>query len=217
MDSKGLFISFEGGEGSGKTTQINLLAKRLEEEGHQVLMTREPGGTPEAEKIRDLLVQREGGNWTPTAEALLFFAARHMHVEQLIKPALNEGYIVLCDRFTDSTRAYQSHGHGMDHEIIERMNRLVLGNFQPDLTIILDLPVEEGIKRSTLKNQAAGEHSREFTEDRYEQMDKAFHERLRQGYLAIARKEGERCKVVNANTTMEEVAEQIYQETMRHV
>lgn len=217
MQASGLFITFEGGEGSGKTTQIGLLKERLEFEGFDVISTREPGGTNDAEKIRDLLVQREGGNWTPMSECLLFFAARHMHVEQLIKPALSRGKIVLCDRFTDSTRAYQSAGHGMDQEIIERMNRLVLAGFEPDLTFILDLPVEEGIKRSQIKNKEAGQNTREYTEDRYETMDKTFHERLRQGYLSLAKKDPMRCRIIDGKNSLEEIQTKIYNEVKSRV
>ena len=119
MAGKGFFITFEGGEGSGKTTQINLLEDKLKALSHKVVTTREPGGTPEAEKIRTLLVHRDGGDWTPTAECLLFFAARNMHVETLIKPSLTAGKVVISDRFADSTRAYQSAGNGLAQETIE--------------------------------------------------------------------------------------------------
>lgn len=129
---KGLFITFEGGEGSGKTTQINRLAHTLSQTGQKILTTREPGGTPEGEKIRNLLVQREGGNWTPTAEILLLFAARVMHVEKIIKPALEDNKIVICDRFTDSTIAYQGYGHSHNIDSIEKIGALSLGDFGPD-------------------------------------------------------------------------------------
>ena len=192
MTAKGLFITLEGGEGTGKSTQIKLLADKLSAQGHEVIITREPGGTPEAEKIRDLLVHRDGGNWTPMAETLLFFAARAMHVETLIKPALAEGKIVISDRFTDSTRAYQSYGHGMEPDIIESFVQLSLGGFEPDLTFILDIDVTAGLERAG--KRIAGEGS---AEDRFEKMDIAFHERLRQGFLEIAARNPERCAIID--------------------
>lgn len=192
----GLFITLEGGEGAGKSTQSRRLKAALEERGYDVILTREPGGTPEAEKIRDLLVQRDGGDWTPMAECLLFFAARQMHVETLIKPALADGKIVICDRFTDSTIAYQGYGHGFDIATIEQIATLSLGNFKPDLTFILDLPVSEGLSRSLKqKDLAAG---KENTEDRFEKLKTDFHEKLRQGFLEIAKKNEARCIVVDA-------------------
>ena len=184
---QGLFITFEGGEGSGKTTQIRTLAAALQKKGLAVLTTREPGGTPEAEVIRKLLVQRDGGNWTPMAEALLLFAARTMHVDHLIKPALAEGKIVISDRFTDSTRAYQGYGHGLPHEKIEELVQLSLGGFEPDLTIIIDLPVETGLKRAGRRIVRDGSG-----EDRFENLDLSFHKKLRDGYLEIARKNAKR-------------------------
>lgn len=200
----GLFITLEGGEGSGKTTQIELLAAALEEWGYDVIQTREPGGTEESEKIRELLVDRKGGNWTPVAECLLFFAARNMHVETLIKPALAAGKIVISDRFADSTRAYQSYGHGLDLEIVEKINNLSLGSFQPDLTFIMDLPVETGLERAGKRLEA--DHS---AEDRFEQLDTDFHEKLRQGYLNIAAKNQGRCVVMDAKQSIEDITEEL--------
>lgn len=204
MTQPGLFITFEGGEGAGKSTQARRLKDYLESRGREVVLTREPGGTPEAEKIRDLLVQRDGGNWTPLAECLLFFAARQMHVETLIKPALREGKIVICDRFTDSTRAYQSFGHGFSLETIEKLNQVALDGFSPDLTFILDLPVETGLQRSfSQKEKSAG---REATEDRFEKLDRGFHDKLRQGFLTIAAAEPRRCRVIDATQSVEDIA-----------
>jgi dTMP kinase len=204
MSPTGLFITLEGGEGSGKSTQIRRLAGFLEKQGHAVIVTREPGGTPEAEKIRNLLVQRDGGDWTPLTECLLLFAARVMHVETLIKPALAAGKIVISDRFTDSTRAYQSYGHGVDRDVIEKLNTLTLGDFKPDVTFILDVEVEEGLARAG-KRLARDESS----EDKYELLGPSFHQRLRDGYLAIAAREPGRCHVVNANGTLDEVTDAI--------
>lgn len=207
MTARGVLITLEGGEGAGKSTQSRKLKEYLEAQGRTVILTREPGGTPEAEKIRDLLVQRDGGNWTPLAECLLFFAARQMHVETLIKPALKDGKIVICDRFTDSTRAYQSYGHGFSLETIEKLNDVALDGFAPDLTLILDLPVEMGLERSfAQKEKSAG---REATEDRFEKLDRSFHEKLRQGFLDIAKNNPQRCRVIDATRSAEAMFDDI--------
>lgn len=205
--TKGLFITFEGGEGAGKTTQARKLKEYLEGEGFEVVLTREPGGTPEAEKIRDLLVQRDSGNWTPMAECVLFFAARQMHIETLIKPALADGKIVICDRFTDSTRAYQGYGRGFDLKAIESLNDIVIGKFQPDLTLIFDLPVEDGLQRSL--SQKAKASGLESTEDKFEKLDHDFHERMRQGYLEIARQNSERCVIIDASRLPDDIFPEI--------
>jgi dTMP kinase len=204
----GLFISFEGGEGSGKTTQINRLAQALVKEGHKVQTTREPGGTPEAEKIRSLLVQRDGGNWSPLSEVLLLFAARTLHVEKVIKPALESGKIVISDRFTDSTRAYQGYGHGLPLEKIEEIDRAVLEGFKPDLTFILDIDAAAGLARS--ERRLAGEHFMGArTEDRFEKLELEFHERLRAGFLSIAGSDPARCRVIDAAQNLDSIAAQI--------
>ncbi|OFW87224.1 MAG: dTMP kinase [Alphaproteobacteria bacterium RIFCSPHIGHO2_02_FULL_46_13] len=200
---KGLFITLEGGEGAGKSTQSRRLKSALESAGRDVVLTREPGGTPEAEKIRDLLVQRDGGNWTPMAECLLFFAARQMHVETLIKPAIAAGKIVICDRFTDSTIAYQGYGHGFDISTIQQVAKLSLGDFKPDLTFILDLPVADGLARSLKQKDMAG--GKENTEDRFKKLKIDFHEKLRQGFLTIAKHEPSRCVVVDAGGSADDV------------
>jgi len=200
----GFFITLEGGEGAGKTTQARKLKESLEADGREVILTREPGGVPEAEKIRDLLVQREGGNWTPMAECLLFFAARQMHVETLIKPAIIAGKIVICDRFTDSTRAYQGYGHGFSLEAIEGIKNIALPGFEPDFTFIFDLPVEAGLQRSFAQKEKS--QGREATEDRFEKLDRAFHEKLRLGFLEIARQNPQRCHVIDATRTPDEIS-----------
>lgn len=200
---KGLFITLEGGEGAGKSTQSRRLKAALEDAGRDVILTREPGGTPEAEKIRDLLVQRDGGNWTPMAECLLFFAARQMHVETLIKPALAAGKVVICDRFTDSTIAYQGYGHGFDLSIIQQVAALSLGGFKPDLTFILDLPVTDGLARSLKQKDVSS--GKENTEDRFEKLQHDFHEKLRQGFLKIAAEDQKRCVVVDATQNADDV------------
>lgn len=199
--AKGFFITLEGGEGSGKTTQIKRLADTLKAAGRETVITREPGGTPEAEKIRDLLVRRDGGDWTPLTECLLLFAARVMHVEKLIKPALAAGKVVISDRFADSTRAYQSYGHGLPLQTVESLNALSLGTFQPDLTFILDMDVEEGLARSGKRLAAA-----RSAEDKFESLDMDFHRRLRHGYLEIAKMNPARCVVIDAGRGMDDVA-----------
>lgn len=195
---KGLFITFEGGEGAGKTTQIRILGERLRALGHEVVVTREPGGTPEAEKIRDLLVQREGCAWTGMAECLLFFAARVMHVQNLIRPALEVGKIVLCDRFTDSTIAYQAGGRGLPVEKVRALAALALEGFGPDRTFILDIDPVEGLLRSEAR-LAGASAMKEKHEDRFERLDLSFHRALRQAYLDIAQAEPERCRIIEGS------------------
>lgn len=205
---KGLFITFEGGEGAGKTTQIKAIAEWLNNQGIEVVSTREPGGTPEAEKLRDLLVKRDGGNWTAEAEVLLFFAARHMHVTDVIKPALEKGKVVICDRFTDSTRAYQAYGHGQDLQFINKVNDLVLQGFEPDLTFILDIPAKDGLARSERRQSEIGSDDA-ASEDRFEKLDIAFHEKLRQGFLDIAQNDPDRCFVIDALQKPDEITNRL--------
>ena len=193
---KGRFITLEGGEGAGKSTQIRLLQGVLENAGHKVLTTREPGGSPGGEAIRDLLVKGDTA-WEPLTEALLNYAARHEHLEKVILPALNEGTWVLCDRFADSTMAYQGYGHAMNREVIRRLHRLVVDDVMPDLTLIFDMPVDEGLKRAVARGDG---------EDRYERMGKDFHERLREGFLEIAKKDPARCFVIDATGDIDTVA-----------
>lgn len=197
---RGKFITFEGGEGAGKTTQIKRLADRLSAAGLQVTTTREPGGSPGAEQIRALLVNGPAERWSATTEALLHFAARRDHLEKTIIPALDAGHWVLCDRFVDSTMAYQGYGHELGREVIEQLQAIVVGKLLPDLTVIMDIAPEDGLKR-------AG--SRAGGEDRYESMAVAFHRRLRDGFLDIAGRAPERCALVPANGTIEEIESQI--------
>jgi dTMP kinase len=196
----GKFITLEGGEGTGKSTQAALLAGHLERAGIEVLLTREPGGAPGAEEIRKLLVEGAPGRWDGISEALLHFAARRTHLAQTVLPAIKRGQWVISDRFADSTMAYQSYGLGVEREAVEALYRIVVGSFAPDLTIILDLSTELGLKRS---------RGRESGEDRYERMDTQFHERLRQGFLDIARREPERCAVIETVGAKEEVEAKI--------
>ncbi|MAO54357.1 MAG: dTMP kinase [Rhodospirillaceae bacterium] len=196
----GKFITFEGGEGGGKSTQLALLAKVLEDAGIEVVTTREPGGTSGAEEIRDLLVRGTTDRWAPLAEVLLHFAARIDHVEKVIQPALETGAWVLCDRFTDSTMAYQGGGHGLGFDRIRELHHQILGNFRPDLTLILDLPVEEGLARA---------FGRAGAEDRYERMDLGFHERIRATFLAIGEEEPNRCAIIDATGGVDDVQRDI--------
>jgi dTMP kinase len=197
----GKFITLEGGEGAGKSTQIRLLADRLRSRGIEVQTTREPGGAPGAEAIRTLLVEGEPGRWTPMTETLLHFAARSDHLARTINPARAQGIWVISDRFADSTRAYQGAGQGINPDVVSRLYDLTVGADGPDLTLILDLPVEIGLER------AAG---RGGAEDRYERMGVEFHQTLRAGFLAIAQAEPERCVVIDADAPVEVVAERIW-------
>ncbi len=200
------FITLEGGEGAGKTTQIKLLADNLRSSGQKVITTREPGGAPEAERIRDLLVTGAPGRWTALSEILLLYAARQEHLRQTIRPALAAGTWVVCDRFSDSTRAYQGHAMGAGVEVVSFLDRHVVGETEPDLTFILDLPVEEGLRRA--RERAGGE-------DRYEQMGAAFHERLRQAFLEIAAAAPERCVVIDGTAPIADVAATLW-DHVRH-
>ncbi len=203
----GLFITFEGGEGAGKTTQVNRLARALSERGHYVVTTREPGGTPESERIRQLLVQRDAFNWNPIAETLMFFAARSMHIESVIKPALKEGSIVISDRFTDSTVAYQGYGKGLDLDKIREIEKVSIDSFKPDLTVLLDIDINKGLERST--KQLSTKLGYEKTEDRFERMENEFHEKLRQGFLDIAKKDKKRIQTFDATKEADVLAKDI--------
>ena len=195
----GLFITLEGGEGAGKSTQIQMLKSALEEIGYSLLLTREPGGSKGGELIRPLLVSGQA-DWDAVSETLLFSAARRDHLTHKVWPALKEGKIVLCDRFADSTLAYQGYGRGDNpktQQIVKRLYKIVAGDFEPDLTLILDIDPKIGLKRSC---DRAGN-----TEKRFENMDFSFHENLRNGFLKIASDNPKRCHVVDANRTPEEV------------
>lgn len=194
--TRGIFITFEGGEGAGKSTQIRRLAERLRADGRDVVLTREPGGSPGAESIRELLLNGETDRWSPLTEALLMNAARRDHIERVIAPALARGAVVLCDRFADSTRAYQGAGGAVDPAVIAQLEAAVVGDMRPDLTLIFDLPVEEGLRRALSRNGG---------EERFEAKGAAFHERLRAAYLDIARAEPERCVLVDATATLDAV------------
>ncbi len=200
--SKGRFITLEGGEGGGKSTQAERLALALRDNNIEVIRTREPGGSPAAEDIRELLVSGAVDRWTPMAEVLLNYAAREMHVRNTILPALELGQWVISDRFADSTMAYQGYGGGVDAERIDAVHKATLGELQPDLTLVLDLPLEQGLARAGrrfLEKKMSGE-------DRYERMERDFHQRLRDGFLAIAAADPARCRVIDAGADVDAVA-----------
>lgn len=197
-----MFITFEGIEGCGKTTQLRLLAEALEKQGYQVVRTREPGGSPIAEKIRDILLDAENRALVPRSELLLYAAARAQHVDEVVAPALAAGKVVLCDRFTDATEAYQGNGRNLDPKTIQTLNALACGNVRPAMTILIDCDVETGLGRAKSRIAACSGPA----EDRFEQECLQFHEKVRQGYLAIARREPERVTVIPGNVSVEETA-----------
>jgi dTMP kinase len=196
----GRFITLEGGEGNGKSTQIKRLAASLQAKGIAVLATREPGGSPGAEQIRKLMVEGEPGRWDAITETLLAYAARADHVARTIGPALLAGTWVISDRFNDSTFAYQGVGRGVLRETIRRIDSAVLDDFAPDLTLVLDLDVTLGLQRATARGLA---------ENRFEKFGADFHEKLRQAFLDIARRYPERCRVIDAGGSEDQVAEAI--------
>lgn len=200
--SKGLFITFEGGEGAGKTTQIRRLAEALGD----VVVTREPGGTPEAEAIRATFIQNNGQNWPPEALVLLMFSARVLHTENLIQPSLLMGKTVLCDRYTDSTRVYQGYAGNLALDKIEAVKELSIGRFEPDITFILDIAPEEGLKRASAR---AGEAT-------FEDKDIGFHNKIRDGFLTIAREHAGRCIVIDANRNADIIADEILAHVQNH-
>ena len=194
--TRGRFISFEGGEGAGKSTQVKRLAARLEAQGHEVVMTREPGGSPGAESIRDLVLRGDADRWSPVTETLLMYASRRDHIERVIRPALARSAWVVCDRFADSTRAYQGAAGGTDPGLITALETYILEDIRPDLTLVFDLPADVGLARA---------HARAGTEMRFESKGMAFHERLREGFRAIAVAEPNRCVVIDAAADMNSV------------
>ena len=194
--ARGLFITFEGGDGCGKTTQIKLLDEYLRNKGYKTLLTREPGSKGLGIKLREILLNYDG-EVSPTCESFLFLADRAQHVDCIVKPALDDGVIVLCDRHTDSTVAYQGYGRGLDLEEIHHLNKLATSGLKPDLTIVLDVDVE------TSQARVGGE------KDRMESAGQEFFERVRKGFLEIAKSEPDRVKVIDSKQTIEDIHKQI--------
>ena len=195
--SAGRFITLEGGEGAGKSTQIARLKSWLEGRGRTVVATREPGGSPGAEMIRKLLVEGPVERWDGTTEALLHFAARREHLRSIVWPALKRGDWVISDRFADSTLAYQGYGHGVDRRIFDELYKVAVGDFRPDLTLILDLPIEAGLLRAAARRGA---------ETRYESLPRDFHARVRAGFLEIAMQDPKRCVMIDATADIDTTA-----------
>lgn len=198
--TQGIFITFEGVEGCGKSTQIALLNQYLTAKGYDVVLTREPGGTSIAEQIRTILLNPANTAMTPTAELFLYEAARAQHIGELIRPALDAGKIVLCDRFADSTTAYQGAGRGIDPAQLEKLHEWTTGGLRPHLTLLLDLPVEQGLAR-------AAQHK---DTDRLERENIEFHQRVREAFWAVAQRDPFRVKIINGAASPEEVAAEIH-------
>jgi dTMP kinase len=196
----GRFITLEGGEGAGKSTQIARLKAWLESRGKTVVATREPGGSPGAEMIRKLLVEGPADRWDGPTEALLHFAARRDHLRSTVWPALKRGDWVVSDRFADSTRAYQGYGHGLELAMLERLYEAAVGDFGPDLTLILDLPIDIGLARAAARRGA---------ETRYESLPVDFHQRVKAGFLDIAKRDPRRCIVIDAARDIDTLAADI--------
>ncbi|WP_305907224.1 dTMP kinase [Methylomarinum sp. Ch1-1] len=197
--NRGKFITLEGGEGVGKSTNLDFIRRSLERQGMSVVVTREPGGTELAEKIRQLLLDNNTESITPTAELLMMFAARSQHIAHVIEPALQQGRWVLCDRFTDATFAYQGGGRGMDLQVIEWLERCVQGDLRPDLTLLLDAPVEIGLRRVRQRGDF----------DRFEQEKSDFFERVRQSYLRQAQLYPSRFEVIDASQALDQVQQAV--------
>ena len=191
-----LFITFEGGDGSGKSTQVNLLKDYLDNLNFETIKTREPGGTPSAEILRDLLTTGEVEKWTPMSEALLMWASRYEHLIQVIEPALNSGKNVICDRFYDSTYAYQGVAHNLGIDKMEKLKKIIIGDIEPDVTFVLDIDPKVGLKRSL---------DRSNQENRFESYNIDFHNKIRSAFLEIAKKNENRCVVVDASLNEQEI------------
>ena len=201
MTRRGRFITLEGIEGAGKSTVAAALRAALQDAGVQSVLTREPGGTPLAERLRQIVLVRGAEVVSAEVETLLMFAARGVHLDNLVRPAIERGDWVICDRFTDATRAYQGGGRGMDADFIESLARGVQRGLEPDLTLILDLPVQAGLARAQARRLAAGE----VTVDRFESETLLFFERVRARYLQIARENPQRCRLIDASAPAEAV------------
>ena len=211
----GKFITFEGGEGSGKSTQAQLLADRLRGRGSDAVLTREPGGSPFAEQVRALILDPATASHSALSEALLFYAARSDHLDTTIRPALAAGRWVICDRFSDSTRVYQGVAGGLAPAVLDRLESMIVAPTRPDLTLILDLPADAGLSRAADRRRAnavAGTQA-----DAYEKRDLAFHERLRAGYAAIAKAEPQRCVLVDGAKPPDVIAAEVWAHVERRL
>jgi dTMP kinase len=210
MSRRGTFITIEGLDGTGKSTQMRWLAAALRAAGHKVVETREPGGTATGERIRKLLLDSGTAGLAPPAEMALMFASRAQHIAEVIEPALAAGSIVLCDRFTDSTEAYQGSGRRLASEPVRELHRVLCGNLQPDLTLLLDSDLAVSLGRARRRNRRAPKSaSRSHDENRFEQETRAFFARVREGYAAIAKREHARVVVVDARSTPEQTHRRI--------
>ena len=208
MASKqGLFVTFEGGEGTGKSTQIRLLADRLRRKGIDVLVTREPGGSPGAEAVRHVLLSGAAEEYGTRMEAILFAAARNDHVEEVIRPALQSGAVVLCDRFIDSSRVYQGITGNLEPAFVQNLERVAINGVMPDCTLILDLPAAEGLRRAKARNSASDANQEP---DRFEKEEIDTHEKRREAFLDIADQEPLRCRVIDASGDPESIAAKIH-------
>jgi len=200
---KGKFISLEGGDGTGKSTQARLLSEYISQAGHSTILTREPGGAPGADEIRELILTGDPDRWDAVGETLLFYASRRNHMRLTVWPAMERGDWVISDRFADSTIAYQGYGNQLGLEAVMKIHEVTVGDFAPDLTFILDIEVQKGLARTT---------GRSHNEDRFERMGLGFHERMREGFLEIARQNPNRCVVIDASQPIDDI-----QQTMRNV
>lgn len=207
MPKQGLFVTFEGGEGTGKSTQIRMLADRLRRRGVDVLVTREPGGSPGAEAVRHVILSGAAEEYGTRMEAILFAAARNDHVEEIIRPALASGAVVLCDRFMDSSRVYQGITGNLEPGFVQNLERVAVNGVIPDCTIILDVPASEGLRRARLRS---GEGEQATEPDRFEKEELDTHEKRREAFLDIAEADPLRCRVVDAAGAAEGIAEKVF-------
>ncbi len=204
-DVQGKFISLEGGDGTGKSTQARLLSEFLSELDISNILTREPGGAPGADEIRELILTGDPDRWDAIGETLLFYASRRNHMRLTVWPAMDRGDWVISDRFADSTIAYQGYGNELGAETVMKIHEVVVGDFAPDLTFILDIDVKQGLSRTM---------GRDHNEDRFERMDISFHERMRQGFLDIAKENPNRCVVIDASQSVD-VIQQVMRDVIR--
>ncbi len=202
---RGLLITFEGIEGSGKSTVAREVADRLEESGREIVLTREPGGTVTGEDIREILLDPARAGMSPRSELLLYLASRAQLVDEVIAPALEKGVVVICDRYIDASVAYQGWARSLGEELVEELNSFAVGRAVPDVTFLLDLPVEDGFSRGPEERESSGARGK----DRLEREDREFHEKVREGYLRIARREQQRVVVIDASLPLESVVEEV--------